>query len=75
MLASSNRIEQSAGLTVFGNDANGYAEGRPDYLARVYDILRTTCRGDPVDSGVRNWSRHGTSNQKTTRPWLCSNGH
>jgi ubiquinone/menaquinone biosynthesis C-methylase UbiE len=47
MLASSKRIEQSAGRTVFGNDANGYAEGRPDYPARVYDILRTTCRATP----------------------------
>jgi ubiquinone/menaquinone biosynthesis C-methylase UbiE len=47
MLATSKRIEQSAGRTVFGNDANGYAEGRPDYPARVYDILRTTCGAGP----------------------------
>jgi SAM-dependent methyltransferase len=40
-------IEREAGRTVFGADAQGYADARPDYPARVYDILRQTCGAGP----------------------------
>lgn len=40
-------IEREAGRTVFGDDAHGYANARPDYPARVYDILRQTCAMGP----------------------------
>jgi SAM-dependent methyltransferase len=35
---------------IYGADAGGYRQGRPDYPARVYDVLRTRC-------GVRPDSR------------------
>lgn len=40
-------IEQQAGRTIFGNDPEQYAEARPEYPVRVYEVLRTTCQSGP----------------------------
>ncbi len=40
-------IEREFGRTAFGRDAGAYADARPDYPARVYEILRETCRAGP----------------------------
>lgn len=41
-------IDQRIGQVIFGNDPTGYAEGRPEYPARVYEVLRTTCQLSPA---------------------------
>jgi len=41
-------IDRSIGQVVFGNDATSYVEGRPEYPARVYEVLRTTCQLGPA---------------------------
>jgi SAM-dependent methyltransferase len=41
-------IDRSVGRVIFGNDPAGYAAGRPEYPARVYEILRTTCQLEPA---------------------------
>jgi SAM-dependent methyltransferase len=41
-------IDRSVGQVIFGNDPTGYAEGRPEYPARVYEVLRTTCQLGPA---------------------------
>jgi len=40
-------IEKQTGRTIFGDDPEQYAEARPEYPARVYEILRTTCQAGP----------------------------
>ncbi|MDR3436049.1 class I SAM-dependent methyltransferase [Telmatospirillum sp.] len=41
-------IERESGRTVFGADARGYTDARPDYPARVYEILRDVCHAGPT---------------------------
>lgn len=46
-MISRNLIEHTAGRAIFGADANCYAEARPEYPTRVYDVLRTACGAGP----------------------------
>lgn len=41
------KIDIKLGRSTFGNDAHGYANGRPDYPVRIYDILREICFAGP----------------------------
>src|SRR6476469_8280415 len=41
-------IDRSVGQGIFGNDPTGYVAGRPEYPARVYEVLRTTCQLGPA---------------------------